>query len=75
MGLEDLSGNKLSRVLGDEEVTLCVKITAKKEIFQPIIGFQVKDRLGQVIFLNNTYLTYKNNQLLLQKWGYWNNQI
>jgi lipopolysaccharide transport system ATP-binding protein len=64
--LEDAHGNKLHHAFGDDEVALCVKVMAKKEVEQPIIGFQVKDRLGQIIFGNNTYLTYQNRQCLLQ---------
>ena len=50
----------MSWVVGGEEVVLEIRCLAIKEILRPIIGFQFKDRLGQVIFSDNTYLVYQN---------------
>ncbi|MEC5216762.1 lipopolysaccharide transport system ATP-binding protein [Actimicrobium sp. GrIS 1.19] len=53
----------LSWVVGGEDVILEISCRANKEILTPIIGFQFKDRLGQVIFSDNTFLVYKNKLL------------
>lgn len=58
--LQDEFTNKLSWVVGGERVSLVIDCSAKSLLLNPIIGFQVKDRLGQVIFGDNTYLTYQN---------------
>jgi lipopolysaccharide transport system ATP-binding protein len=55
--LLDQDGRFLSWVVGGEMVTLAVQCTANEDLYGPIIGFMVKDRLGQVIFADNTYLT------------------
>ena len=51
----------LSWVVGGEPVSLRISCLAHVELSRPIIGFQFKDRLGQVIFADNTYLTYKDS--------------
>jgi len=50
----------LSWCVGGEPVILQISCQAKKKLHSPIIGFVVKDRLGQVIFSDNTYLTYQS---------------
>lgn len=57
--LLDRDGIPLSWVVGGEDVVLEVRCLAKKEILRPIVGFQFKDRLGQIIFADNTFLTYQ----------------
>ena len=39
---------------GGERVTLRVRIMARQDLDDPIVGFHVKDRLGQVLFGENT---------------------
>lgn len=56
--LLDEDGNALAWVIGGERVKLAVQCTAQETLLSPIVGFQVKDRLGQVIFSDNTYLSY-----------------
>lgn len=46
----------LNWVVGGEIVTLKIKAKAKKTINQPIVGFVVKNKLGQTLFGENTYL-------------------
>ena len=53
--LESETGTKLSHVEGGELVTLVVEAVAHQRIDQPIIGFFLKDRLGQHLFGTNTY--------------------
>ena len=55
--LTDSSGAGLTWILGGERVSL--KIEAQTFVFldRPIIGFFVKDRLGQTLFGDNTYIS------------------
>lgn len=63
--LFNLEGKALSWVVGGEMVK--VKVTCKilKPISSPIVGFYIKDRLGQTLFGDNTYLTYMNSRINL----------
>ena len=60
------SGEPLSWVVGGEHVSLHVRAVTKAEIDSPLVGFFLKDRLGQVLFGDNTYLSYLNNPLTLR---------
>jgi lipopolysaccharide transport system ATP-binding protein len=55
-GLEDLDGKKLSWMVGGEMARIVVKATVLVECNNVIVGFNVKDKLGQVLFAQNTYL-------------------
>lgn len=55
------TGARLSWVVGGERVTVVVSAQTEIELTQPILGFMVKDRLGQIVFSDNTYLTYYRN--------------
>ncbi len=48
----------LSWVVGGEPVCLRITAICHQDIDLPIIGFYVKDRLGQPLFGENTYLSY-----------------
>lgn len=54
-------GEKLSWVIGGELVVLEVSVKAHKELGSPIVGFFFKDKLGQTLFGDNTYLTYASD--------------
>ncbi|MBC7488884.1 MAG: ABC transporter ATP-binding protein [Glaciimonas sp.] len=54
----DNHNNTLSWIIGGEEVTIRIRAFIKKDLTSPIIGFHIKDRLGQTLFGDNTYLTY-----------------
>lgn len=56
--LLDVEGNELVSIMGGEEMVLEVRAEAHVDLERPIIGFFVKDRLGQNLFGDNTYLTY-----------------
>ena len=56
-GFFDADGKSLSWIVGGEPVRLVIRAQAIQDILAPIIGFEVYDRLGQVIFADNTYLT------------------
>ena len=56
--LTDTEGNPLAWVVGGEVVTLTITADCGTALDRPIIGFYVKDRLGQTLFGDNTYLSY-----------------
>ena len=55
--LRDADGNRLAWCVGGESVVLEVDVLAEDEVKRPIVGFYLKDRLGQQLFGDNTYLT------------------
>lgn len=57
----DSNGEPLTLLTAGDEVTLQVDLVANKDLVSPIIGFYVKDRLGQNLFGNNTFATYAEN--------------
>jgi lipopolysaccharide transport system ATP-binding protein len=56
--LLDENEQSLSWVVGGEKVILRTIAVAHQELDAPIIGFYVKDRLGQTLFGDNTFLSY-----------------
>ena len=48
----------LSWVVGGERVKLVIEGVASEDLDQLIVGFTVKDRLGQYLFGDNTFLRY-----------------
>ena len=54
------NGARLTRLAGGEEVTVEVRAIAHADIDKPIIGFSVLNKRGQVIFGDNTYLSYRD---------------
>lgn len=56
--LTGADGQALSRVLGGEVVRLQVTGHAHATLEQPIVGFFLKDRLGQHLIGDNTYLSF-----------------
>jgi len=54
--IADVSGQPLAWVVGGEKIQLNIRCRAVDPIISPIVGFMVKDRLGQVVFADNTYL-------------------
>ena len=61
---EDERGNPLQWIVGGERVTLVAHAWVLEDVLNPIIGFFIKDRLGQNLFGDNTYLTYTANPRL-----------
>lgn len=59
----DSDGHPLAWVVGGEEVIVQVAVDCFQDLEAPIIGFAIKDRLGQVLFSDNTYLTYRERPL------------
>ena len=60
----DRDSAPLSWVVGGEDVVLEIKCLIHKDMLNPIVGFQFKDRLGQVVFCDNTFLTYQHSPLI-----------
>ena len=54
----DVQRHPLAWVVGGEEVVLSVEAIARSVLDSPIIGFHIKDKLGQSLFGDNTYLSY-----------------
>jgi lipopolysaccharide transport system ATP-binding protein len=61
--LLDENEHPLAWIVGGEKVTLRVIAHAYQDLDSPIIGFFVKDRLGQALFGDNTFLTYREHQV------------
>ncbi|MFZ5569097.1 MAG: ABC transporter ATP-binding protein [Thermodesulfobacteriota bacterium] len=61
--LQDGEGRQLAWVVGGEMLTLVIQCRANCDLFHPIVGFMVQDRLGQVLFADNTYLAHMNSPL------------
>ena len=57
----DGEGRHLSWIVGGEIVKLTIVVRAQKDLSSPIVGFTVKDRLGQWILGDNTFITYQNS--------------
>ena len=55
--LADEHGTPLSWCVGGEMVRLEVVCRANRELFSPLVGYYVRDRLGQDLFGDNTCLT------------------
>ncbi len=61
----DEKGVALKWIVGGETVKLHIECMALHDVVSPIIGFYVKDRLGQKLFGDNTFLTYQDHSLLV----------
>jgi lipopolysaccharide transport system ATP-binding protein len=54
-GLVNAAGERLNHVTEGEEANLRVVIQADVLVERPIVGFYIKDRLGQLLFGDNTF--------------------
>lgn len=61
------NGEPLAWVVGGEKVMLRITAIAHQSLDSPIIGFYVKDRLGQTLFGENTFLTYRTEPVNCMK--------
>ncbi|CEG58985.1 ABC transporter ATP-binding protein [Legionella fallonii] len=57
-------GESLAWIVGGEKVTLHITAKANQDLHSPIIGFYIKDRLGQTLFGDNTFLTYSSETVV-----------
>jgi lipopolysaccharide transport system ATP-binding protein len=58
VSIRDQHGNSLLSVEGGEQVTVELVADAKTDLSSPILGFHLRDRLGQNLFGENTFLAY-----------------
>lgn len=65
--LLDENEHPLAWIVGGEKVTLRVIVYANQDLDSPIIGFYVKDRLGQTLFGDNTFLSYREQLVSCQE--------
>jgi lipopolysaccharide transport system ATP-binding protein len=65
--LLDENDNPLAWIVGGEKVTLRVTVHIDQDLESPIVGFYVKDRLGQTLFGDNTFLSYEKHPLYCHK--------
>ncbi|HMS27519.1 MAG TPA: ABC transporter ATP-binding protein [Burkholderiaceae bacterium] len=60
VSIHDDDNNQLAWIVGGEKVRLSVFGVAHDNLDSPIVGFFVKDRHGQILFGDNTYLSQVN---------------
>lgn len=54
------TGEPVSKLAGGENVLLQISAVAHQDLLTPIIGFYLKDRLGQALFGENTFFDQKS---------------
>lgn len=59
--LLDENANPLNWIVGGEEVVLQIEVECYETLESPIAGFHFKDHLGQILFGENTFLSYHDN--------------
>jgi lipopolysaccharide transport system ATP-binding protein len=59
----DQTGVPLRWVVGGELVVLQVRVRCAEALDAPIVGFFIKDRRGQTLFGDNTFLSYQDQQV------------
>ena len=57
MRIEHPDGERLAWAVGGETVVVAIDVEAIEPLGSPIVGFLVRDRLGQNLFGDNTFLT------------------
>ena len=65
--LLDETEHLLAWIVGGEKVILRVMVHANVDLDSPIIGFIVKDHLGQALFADNTFLSYREKLIRCQE--------
>ena len=65
--LADEAGAPLSWIVGGALSSLVIRLRANEDLDRPIVGFYVKDHLGQCLFGDNTFLSYRNHPLSLKR--------
>jgi len=61
--LLDEFNEHLSWIVGGEKVKLKILVRVIQDLDSPIVGFFVKDKLGQSLFGDNTYLSYQQKPI------------
>lgn len=68
--LVDQNEAPLNWAVGGEVATLRIVCKAHQELYSPIIGFHLKDRLGQCLFGDNTFLAFMDSPLSVRSGQY-----
>lgn len=63
------NGKKLSWMVGGESVTLSIHCVTAIALDSPIVGFFIKNRLGQHVFGDNTFLSYRESPVAVPAGG------
>jgi lipopolysaccharide transport system ATP-binding protein len=63
--LLDVNSCPAVTITGGDYVSLRISVLSTHNIARPIVGFFVKDRLGQIIFGENSYVKYRDSNLSL----------
>jgi lipopolysaccharide transport system ATP-binding protein len=58
-------GSDLGYLEGGEEVQFTIRARVERDLMNPILGFHIKDRLGQPLIGDNTFLAYRNQDMSL----------
>jgi len=61
------SKSPLAWIVGGEKVTLSILVKINQYLDSPIVGFYIKDHLGQALFGDNTFLSYRDQQVNFQE--------
>ena len=64
-------GQRLDLCKGGREVRVRINIQAVQDVAMPIVGFIIKDRLGQPLIGGNTYHSYKNHPVAARQNQFW----
>lgn len=67
VSLLDENEHPLAWIVGGEKVILRAMVHAYQDLDSPIVGFYVKDRLGQTLFGDNTFLSYREQLVHCQE--------
>ena len=67
VSLLDENEHPLAWIVGGEKVILRAMVHAYQDLDSPIVGFYVKDRLGQILFGDNTFLSYREQLVHCQE--------
>jgi lipopolysaccharide transport system ATP-binding protein len=62
-------GSDIGVLLGGEPVAVDIEVQAEAELQHPIIGFHIKDRLGQWLIGDNTHLSYRDHDIVVAAGG------
>lgn len=65
--LLDENEHPLAWIVGGEKVTLRIIVHTNEDLDSPIVGFYVKDRLGQALFGDNTFLSHREQLVHCKK--------
>ncbi|MER9137248.1 ABC transporter ATP-binding protein [Mesorhizobium sp. M0830] len=64
-GLKNPAGLPLTNLSGGESIVFEIKAKANTDLERPILGFTVRDRHGQAVFGDNTFLTYRHDDIVI----------